>query len=184
MSRCFGIIAVSKVRSEEEGKERMWEGFEIGRGQGGDLYILFHWWDCVPLDVERSLVLSFAEPCLFMTVPLLLPPLPPPPPSTVRSFSPCSDPLSERREFWRDGVLGWRESWPFFSSEVNTSKRRNEMMLRCASLSLGCFTYQPVPAQKADRECSRVVPEWFPPLSWICDWGLIRKRGTWVSSHA
>lgn len=41
-SRCFGIIAVSKVSGEEEGKERLWEGFRKGRGQGGDLYILFH----------------------------------------------------------------------------------------------------------------------------------------------
>lgn len=125
MSRCFGIIAVSKVSDEEEGKERLWEGFREGWGQGGDLYILFHWWDWVPLDAERSLVLSFPEPCLCRTVPLLLPP-PPPPPSIVHSFSPWSrsDPLSERREFWRDGVLGWRESWPFFSSEVNLGKKK------------------------------------------------------------
>lgn len=72
----------------------------------------FQGWDWVPLDEERSLVLSFPEPPpLCRTVPL--PPLPPPPlmlpqpslplplppPSATRSFSGHSDPLSERREF-------------------------------------------------------------------------------------
>lgn len=84
----------------------------------------FQGWDCVPLGDASSLVLSFPDPHLCKTVLLLL--ALPLSPSTVCSLSTRSDPLSERREFWREGVLGCREIWPFFSSEGQKGKSVNQ----------------------------------------------------------
>lgn len=113
----------------------------------------FQGWDCVPLDDERSLVLSFPDPRLCKTVPLLLPLLLPP--SAARSFSPRSrsDPLSERREFWREGVLGCRESWPFFSSEGPGVKSGRKDVKQTTELTGVC-------ADISNSHCGDIVKMW------------------------
>lgn len=126
-----GRWARGEVREKERWGERpnWWLFASLSRHS-------FQGWDCVPLDDERSLVLSFPEPPLCRTLPVPLPPLPLPS-SAARSFSACSDPLSERREFWREGVLGWRDSWPFFSSGERTNRqveceKRTQLVSECA----------------------------------------------------
>lgn len=108
----WGRWARGKVREKEWGKKgaNWWRSTSLSHHS-------FQGCNCVPLDDERSLVLSFPEPPLCRTVPLS-PPLPllSLPLSAVLSFSACSDPPS-RWEFWREGVLDWRNSWPFFSSK-------------------------------------------------------------------
>lgn len=148
-------MAGSKAGRKEAGKERMWEGLKGGREKKARLMTLAslpqhssQGWDCVPLDDERSLVLSFTEPGLCKLVPLLLLLLLPLPPSATRSFSTRSrsDPLSERREFWREGVLGWRDSWPFFSSNGKSGREKVKQANSILWVMPLCVCYLPASA--------------------------------------